>query len=85
MMTWDDILRDEMQQPYFQQLLATVQQERDNGQMIYPAPDDVFNAFAYTPLERVKVVILGQDPYHNEQQAHGLAFSGGRVALFRLL
>ncbi|MBD3614370.1 uracil-DNA glycosylase [Kingella kingae] len=75
MMTWDDILRDEMQQPYFQQLLAAVQQERDNGQVVYPAPDDVFNAFAYAPLERVKVVILGQDPYHNEQQAHGLAFS----------
>lgn len=75
MTTWTDVLGAEKAQTYFQNVLHTVRQERASGKVIYPPASDVFNAFRYTEFEDVKVVILGQDPYHNANQAHGLAFS----------
>ena len=74
-LTWHDVLAEEKQQPYFINTLSTVAAERQSGQTIYPPQKDVFNAFRYTELSDVKVVILGQDPYHEPGQAHGLAFS----------
>ncbi len=73
--TWQDVISEQQQQEYFQQTLAFVQQERDAGKVIFPPQSDVFNAFEMTPLNQVKVVILGQDPYHGLGQAHGLCFS----------
>lgn len=73
--TWHDALGGEKQQPYFQEILNAVRQERLSGQIIYPPAADVFNAFRLTAFDRVKAVILGQDPYHGAGQAHGLAFS----------
>jgi uracil-DNA glycosylase len=75
LLTWHDVLADEKQQPYFLNTLATVANERQAGTTIYPPQKDVFNAFRFTELSDVKVVILGQDPYHGPGQAHGLAFS----------
>ena len=75
MKTWTDVLGQEKQKPYFQAMLQQVRAERTTGQTVYPPEKEVFNAFRYTPWDKVKVVILGQDPYHNEHQAHGLAFS----------
>ena len=75
MQTWSQALGGEKQQPYFQQILEQVKAERLSGQTIYPPAADVFNAFKATEFDQVKVVILGQDPYHGEGQAHGLAFS----------
>ncbi|MGQ4004952.1 uracil-DNA glycosylase [Francisellaceae bacterium CB300] len=74
-MTWSDILSEEKQKPYFKQILAFLDGERKRGKTIFPAKEDIFNAFKYTEFEELKVVILGQDPYHNYNQAHGLAFS----------
>lgn len=75
MRTWRDMIGSEKAQPYFQHILQQVQQQRDSGKIIYPPKADVFNAFRYTEFDQVKVVILGQDPYHGPNQAHGLAFS----------
>ena len=75
MQTWHDALAAEKAQPYFQNILASVRAERASGQTIYPPAADVFNAFKLTEFAQTKIVILGQDPYHNERQAHGLAFS----------
>ena len=72
---WHDALAAEKQQPYFHDLVDKVNQARRAGVVVYPPNQDVFNAFKHTPLEQVKVVILGQDPYHGAGQAHGLAFS----------
>ncbi|MBC3767806.1 uracil-DNA glycosylase [Neptunicella marina] len=74
-MQWSDILGEEKQQDYFQQILHYVQQRRQGGVDVYPPADEVFSAFKSTPLDKVKVVILGQDPYHGPNQAHGLCFS----------
>mgnify|MGYP000747911183 FL=1 len=74
-LTWHDVLADEKKQPYFVNTLNTVAAERQDGITIYPPQKDVFNAFRFTELADVKVVILGQDPYHGPGQAHGLAFS----------
>ncbi|MCB5225496.1 uracil-DNA glycosylase [Alishewanella sp. 16-MA] len=74
-MLWADVLAAEKQQPYFLDLLAQVEQARASGKVIYPPSNEVFNAFKLTPLAQLKVVILGQDPYHGPNQAHGLAFS----------
>ncbi len=74
-MQWQDLLGEEKQQAYFQQILHFVAQQRQAGKVIYPPASDVFNAFKMTPLDQVKVVILGQDPYHGPDQAHGLCFS----------
>lgn len=75
MQTWHDALGEYKLQPNFQNTLAAVRAERERGVVVYPPAADVFNAFRYTEFADVKVVILGQDPYHNVGQAHGLAFS----------
>ncbi|WP_319782094.1 uracil-DNA glycosylase [Oceanisphaera sp. IT1-181] len=74
-LTWQQLIEQEQQQPYLQQTLAFVEQERAAGKVIYPPAQNVFSAFELTPLNQVKVVILGQDPYHGPNQAHGLCFS----------
>jgi uracil-DNA glycosylase len=71
---WKAILADELHKPYFKKLAAFVDGERARHQ-VFPPEDEVFNAFRFTPHDRVKVLLLGQDPYHDEGQAHGLAFS----------
>lgn len=75
MQTWHQAIGKEKQQPYFQHILNVVRAERLAGKVIYPPAQDVFNAFKATEFDQVKVVILGQDPYHGPQQAHGLSFS----------
>jgi uracil-DNA glycosylase len=75
MITWTEALAKEKTTPYFQELMLYVQSEREAGKVIYPPKEDVFNAFAMTALEDIRVVILGQDPYHGPNQAHGLCFS----------
>lgn len=71
---WLIPLKPEFAKPYYAKLYQKVNEEY-RTRVIYPPSDDIFNAFAYTPLEKVKVVILGQDPYHGDGQAHGLCFS----------
>ncbi|TQV89173.1 uracil-DNA glycosylase [Aliikangiella coralliicola] len=75
MTSWSDILAAEKQQDYFKQTLQYVAERRAQGVTVYPPKEEVFNAFKVTPLEQVKVVIIGQDPYHGPNQAHGLCFS----------
>lgn len=72
---WQDILGEEKKSPYFEQILAFLKTERQQGKKIYPPQEDLFNAFKLTPYSEVRVVILGQDPYHGPNQAHGLCFS----------
>lgn len=72
---WLDLLQPEFEATYMQSLKAFIAAERQAGKTIYPAGGDIFNAFNTTRLEKVKVVIIGQDPYHGEGQAHGLSFS----------
>ena len=74
-MSWSDFIASQQQQPYFQQLQRFIDQESDAGKIIFPEPKERFNAFSLTALDKVKVVILGQDPYHGAGQAHGLSFS----------
>ncbi|HGS4494088.1 TPA: uracil-DNA glycosylase [Vibrio cholerae] len=74
-LTWHDVIGNEKQQAYFQQTLQFVESQRQAGKVIYPPAKDVFNAFRFTEFGDVKVVILGQDPYHGPNQAHGLCFS----------
>ncbi|NRF24685.1 uracil-DNA glycosylase [Vibrio coralliilyticus] len=74
-LTWQDVIGAEKQQDYFQQTLNFVESERAAGKAIFPPAKDVFNAFRATEFNDVKVVILGQDPYHGPRQAHGLCFS----------
>lgn len=71
---WLTPLSGEFKKPYYRKLYETVKLEY-GARKIFPAPEDIFNAFSLTPLSRVKAVILGQDPYHNFDQAHGLCFS----------
>lgn len=71
---WLQELKPEFSKPYYRQLYQFVKQEYSTAQ-VFPPADDIFNAFHLTPLNEVKVVILGQDPYHNTGQAHGLCFS----------
>jgi len=73
--SWLNPLAAEFEQPYMQQLRAFLLAERKAGKRIFPAGKELFSAFTHTPLDKVKVVILGQDPYHGEGQAHGLCFS----------
>ncbi|ORM67184.1 uracil-DNA glycosylase [Pantoea rwandensis] len=74
-LTWHDVLAEEKEKPYFVETLKAVANERAAGVTVYPPQKDVFNAFRLTELSDIKVVILGQDPYHGPNQAHGLAFS----------
>lgn len=71
---WLEALQGEFKKPYYKDLFEKVKSEYSTRQ-IFPPADDIFNAFHLTPLSQVKVVILGQDPYHNVGQAHGLCFS----------
>lgn len=71
---WDLALKEEFEKEYFQKIMEFIDGEY-NAKTVYPPYDEIFNAFKLTPLGNVKVVILGQDPYHEEGQAHGLAFS----------
>jgi uracil-DNA glycosylase len=73
--SWLAKLATEFEQPYMQQLRDFLNNEKQQGKRVFPAGDKIFNAFDHTPLDQVKVVILGQDPYHGEGQAHGLCFS----------
>ncbi|MHA3887232.1 uracil-DNA glycosylase [Stutzerimonas degradans] len=73
--SWRDALREEFDQPYMHELSAFLRREKVAGKVIYPPGPLIFNALNSTPLERVEVVILGQDPYHGPGQAHGLCFS----------
>ncbi len=74
-LTWHDVIGKEKQQAYFQDTLSFVEAERQSGKVVFPPAQDVFNAFRATEFGDVKVVILGQDPYHGPNQAHGLCFS----------
>jgi len=71
---WLEPLSAEFKKPYYAKLYKTVKNEYKHN-VVFPAANDIFNAFEFTPLAQVKVVILGQDPYHNVGQAHGLCFS----------
>lgn len=71
---WLEPLTPEFRKPYYAKLYKTIREEY-NSRQIFPNADDIFNAFSFTPLSNVKAVILGQDPYHNDGQAHGLCFS----------
>ncbi len=73
--SWKQELAGEFQQPYFARLKEFLVAERSAGMRFYPPGSLIFNAFACTPFDRVRVVILGQDPYHGPGQAHGLSFS----------
>ncbi|MBS0650839.1 MAG: uracil-DNA glycosylase [Verrucomicrobia bacterium] len=73
--SWHAKLKDEIAQPYVRELKEFLAEEKRRGMEIYPQEPQVFNAFLYTPFDQVKVVIMGQDPYHGVGQAHGLSFS----------
>jgi uracil-DNA glycosylase len=73
--SWKNQLKDEIGQPYFDELRNFLSSERQNGHIIYPSENEIFSSFNLTPFDQVKVVIIGQDPYHGSGQAHGLAFS----------
>lgn len=73
--TWLQELQGEFEQPYMASLAAFLESENQSGKQIFPPGDLLFNAFSYTPVDEVKIVILGQDPYHGAGQAHGLCFS----------
>lgn len=73
--TWQTLLGEEKRQAYFTHMMEFIASERVSGKVIYPAAEDVFNAFSCTEFNQIKVVILGQDPYHGPNQAHGLSFS----------
>lgn len=73
--SWLEVLKDEFDQPYMKELKAFLLSEKQKGFTIFPKSADIFNAFKHTPFDKVKVVILGQDPYHGINQAHGLSFS----------
>ena len=72
---WLELLEDEFSQDYMHKLRSFLQQEKTQHQVIYPSSSNTFYALNATPFDRVKVVILGQDPYHGPGQAHGLSFS----------
>ena len=73
--SWKLVLKEEFNKPYFIELVNHIKTEKEQGKLIYPKGSNIFNAFNKTPLDKVKVVILGQDPYHGPNQAHGLSFS----------
>ena len=73
--SWKKELKEEFEKPYFEKIVHFLKQERTAGKTIYPPGKQIFNAFEWTSFSNVKVVILGQDPYHGTGQAHGLSFS----------
>jgi len=74
-LTWKEVLSGEKESEYFVKLLKVIAAERTRGKLIYPANSEIFNALALTPFNLAKVIIIGQDPYHGPNQAHGLCFS----------
>ena len=73
--SWKDILKEEFDKPYFRDLVDFLHKEKSDGKVIYPPGPKIFRAFDLTPFDQVRVVILGQDPYHGPGQAEGLSFS----------
>lgn len=73
--SWKNALAGEFDKPYFASLVRFLHEEKAQGKIIFPPGSQIFRAFALTPMDKVKVVILGQDPYHGFGQAHGLSFS----------
>jgi len=73
--SWKAVLQDEFDQPYFAAIKQVLVKEMNEGKTIYPPGPLIFNAFDSTPFDKVKVVVIGQDPYHGPKQAHGLCFS----------
>src|SRR5687768_14025928 len=73
--SWKEVLKQEFSKPYFQQIAHHIKTEKSQNKILYPSGSNIFNAFNSTPFDKVKVVILGQDPYHGAGQAHGLCFS----------
>ena len=73
--SWMQVMGDEFEKPYMQKLLSFLDAEAAAGKKLFPHRDSIYAAFAATPFSKVRVVILGQDPYHGEGQAHGLSFS----------
>ena len=73
--SWHEVLKEELAKPYITDLKKFLAQEKAENKIIYPSEELIFNAFLHTPFENVKVVIMGQDPYHGPGQAHGLSFS----------
>jgi uracil-DNA glycosylase len=73
--SWQEVLQQELNKPYMAQLAAFVERERSGTLPVYPPKELVFNAFWQTPYKDVRVLIMGQDPYHGPKQAHGLSFS----------
>ena len=73
--SWKEVLKHEFTKPYFLQIATHLKTEKATGAVVYPPGSLLFNAFNQTPFDKVKVVILGQDPYHGTGQAHGLSFS----------
>jgi uracil-DNA glycosylase len=73
--SWKEVLKEEFDKPYFQEIVRFLHQEKEAGKTIYPRGSHIFKAFEMTPFPKVRVVILGQDPYHEPGQAHGLSFS----------
>ena len=72
---WIDIIGSELKEPYMKNLLSFLKEQEDAGKTIFPKKDDIFNALNQTVFSNIKVVIIGQDPYHGENQAMGLSFS----------
>ena len=73
--SWKDVLEAEFEKEYMKKLRSFLQSQQEQKKIIYPANSLIFNAFNHTPFNKVKVVIIGQDPYHGANQAHGLSFS----------
>lgn len=73
--SWKEVLKNEFTKPYFQQIVTFLKTEKAAGKIVYPPGSLIFNAFSQTAFTKLKVVILGQDPYHGPGQAHGLSFS----------
>lgn len=73
--SWKEVLKEEFKRDYFRHIVLFIKTELAAGKIVYPRGPLIFNAFDKTPFDEVKVVILGQDPYHNPNQAHGLSFS----------
>ena len=73
--SWQTVIGDELEKPYMQALRDFLKHEKAAGKVIFPPSALIFNAFNHTPFDKVRVVIIGQDPYHGDSQAHGLSFS----------
>ena len=83
--SWKDALQDEKEKPYFKKIMAFLEEEQARGKIIYPPKGDIFNALKAAPFDQIKVVILGQDPYHGPNQAHGMCFSVKKSSVTKAL